>query len=134
MFPPFRFSFQRLLTVSFFSSFSSSSSSLHILHNSFFFLSTKTSLSFLFSHSLTLSNSKTPSFSHFLSKLSSSLPTAPKTKKTSYILSSDAFHLTHLSEATRLIGPPLLTYRPENHIPMAESVSFQTFSHFQFSL
>ena len=34
----------------------------------------------------------------------------------------------------RLVGPPPLTYCLENHIHMAESVSFQTFSHFQVFL
>ena len=52
---------------------------------------------------------------------------APKAKKSSYILSSNAFHLTCWSEATRLVGPPPLTYRPENHIPICEFVSFFNF-------
>ena len=34
----------------------------------------------------------------------------------------------------RLVGPPPLTYWPENHIPMGEFVSFFIFSHFQVSL
>ena len=52
---------------------------------------------------------------------------APKAKKSSYILSVDAFHLTHWSGAMRLVGPPPLTYLPKNHIPMGESVSFSFF-------
>ena len=59
---------------------------------------------------------------------------APNAKKTSYILSSDAFLLTHWSGAMRLTKSPSLTHRPENHIPIAESVSFSKFSHFQVSL
>ena len=67
VFPPFYFFLQWLPKISFTSSFSSSSSSLHILYNSFFF-SIQKPLSPLFSsHFLTLSNSQTPSFSHFLS-------------------------------------------------------------------
>ena len=93
-----------------------------------FFLSTKTSLS---SHFLTLPFSQTLLFPHFLS--SSSLM-APKAKKTSYVLSSNAFHLTYWNGAKRLMGPSLLTYRLENQIPMAEFVSFQTFSHFHFDV
>ena len=49
---------------------------------------------------------------------------APKAKKTSYVLSSNAFHIIRWSEATRLVGPPPLTYWPKNHIPIRESVSF----------
>ena len=30
----------------------------------------------------------------------------------------------------RLMVSPPLTYRPKNHIPMAESISFSNFSHF----
>ena len=87
------------------------------------------------SHHLILSYSfKTPSFSHFLSRLSSSPSTAPKAKKTSYVLSSYAFLLTHWSEVVRLTESPSLTHRLENHIPMAESISFSNFSHFQVSL
>ena len=125
MFLPLHFS-QRLPTVSFSLSFSSSSSSLHILHNSstspFFLYKNFPLLSFpyiiWFSHYL-----KTPLFSHFLSRLSSSLSMAPKAKKTSYILSSDAFLLTRWSGAMRLMEFPSLTHRLENHIPTAESVS-----------
>ena len=74
MFPPLHFS-QQLLTVSFSSSFSSSPSSLHILHNSSTspFFSTKTSL---FSRFLTSSDSP------ILSKLPHSL-----------IFSLDSLHL-----------------------------------------
>ena len=34
----------------------------------------------------------------------------------------------------RLMGPPPLTYQPENHIPMDESISFQFFLILSFSL
>ena len=61
---------------------------------------------------------------------------APKASKSFYVLSFDAFHLTRWEGGggMRLMGPPPLTYRLENHIPMAESVSFQTFLIFQVSL
>ena len=86
------------------------------------------------SHHLILSHSlKTPSFSHFLSRLSSSPSMAPKAKKTSYVLSSYAFLLTCWSGAVRLTESPSLTYWPKNHIPMVEFVSFSNFSHFQVS-
>ena len=52
---------------------------------------------------------------------------APKAKKSSYIQSFDAFHLTCWNGAMRLVGPSSLTYWPENHIPMSESVSFFIF-------
>ena len=87
-------------------------------------------LFFTFSDSLILSNSLVLLFS----KLSSSSLMAPKAKKTSYVISFNAFRLTCWSGAMRLVGPPPLTYCLENHIPMAESVSFQTFSHFQVFL
>ena len=99
------------------------------------FLSTKTSLHPFFSSlldSLILSNFLSFSLSPFLS---SSSPMVPKAKKSSYVLSVDAFHLTRWSGATRLVEPPPLTYRPENHILMGESVSFSFFfSHFQVPL
>jgi len=117
---------QRLPTISFLLLHS-----LHLLHLFIFFttplsfLSTKASLpSFFSSHLLILSFSQTLSFSLFLS---SSPSIAPKAKKSSYVLSSYAFHLIHWSGATRLVGPPPLTYQPENHIPMGESVSFSFF-------
>ena len=115
---------------------------LHCLHLPHLFTFSITLLSFFskkkhptplfFSHPLTPPFPQTPSFTHLLS---SSSPMAPKAKKSSYILSSDAFHLTRWSGAMRLIGLPPLTYRSENHIPMAESISFQKiFSFSSFSM
>ena len=111
------FSFSPMVTNHFFSSFL-----LHSLH-----------LPHLFSlHPLILSNSSIFSFSLFLS---SSSPMAPKAKKSFYVLFADAFHLTRWIGTTRLVGPPPLTYRLENHIPMGEFVSFSFFfSHFQVPL
>ena len=135
MFLPLHFS-QRLPTISFLF--------LHSLHPphlfTFFitplsYLSTKTTLPSFFSSlldSLILLNPLIFSFSLILSSFS---PMAPKAKKSSYILSFDAFHLTPWSGAMRLVGLPPLTYQPENHIPIGESVSFFIFfSHFQVSL
>ena len=103
------FSFSPMVTNHFFSSFL-----LHSLH-----------VPHLFSlHPLILSNSSIFSFSLFLS---SSSPMAPKAKKSSYVLFANAFHLTCWSRATRFVGPPPLTYRPKNHIPLGESVSFSFF-------
>ena len=136
MFPPFHFS-QRLPTVSFSSSFFSSPSSLHIIHNSSFFFSfslQKPPSPLSFSHFLTLSFSLNPLTFSFSLILSSSSPMASKAKKSSYVLSSNAFHLTRWSGAMRLVGSLPLIYYPENHIPIAEFVIFQFFSHFQVSL
>ena len=56
----------------------------------------------------------------------------PRSPSTSFPL--NAFHLTRWSGVVRLMGSPPLTYRPKNHISMAESVSFSTFLIFQVSL
>ena len=113
----------------FFFSFSLSPSPLHILHNSTLFsLYKNLSPLFLFLTPFDSLISQTLSFSLLLSSSSSM---AHKAKKSSYVLSSNAFHLTRWSGATRLMGPPPLTYQPENHIPMGKSVSFSFFSHFQ---
>ena len=116
----------------FFSSFSLFSSSLHLLHNSSLFsLYKNLPLLFLFlivSDSPILSNFLISLFSLFLS---SSPSMAPNAKKSSHVLSANAFRLTRWSGAMRLVGPPPLTYQPENHIPMGKSVSFSFFSHFQ---
>ena len=112
--------------------------SLHLPHpftffiTPFSFLSTKTSLSPFFSiHLLTSSFFQTLSFPHFLFP-SSSPPMVAKAKKSSHALANDAFRLTHWSGATRLVGPPPLIYRIENHIPASESVSFSFFLIFNF--
>ena len=117
--------------------------SLHLPHLLTFFITLQLPFFFLyknfhllsFPHIIWFSSSfKAPSFSHSLSRLSSSPQMAPKAKKTSYVLFSDTFFLIHWSGAVRLMKPPSLTYRPENHIPIAEFVSFSNFSHFQVSL
>ena len=122
----FIFFLQRLPTVSFSSSFSPSPLSLHILHNSSFFFFTKTSLSSLF---LSLSDS------HFL-KLLHLLQwhPRPRSPSTSFLLMHSTSPVGKGGGGMRLMGPPPLTYWLENHIPMAESVSFQTFLIFQVSL
>ena len=129
------FSFSPMVPSHFFSSLLLHS--LHLPHLFIFlitplsFFSTKTYFPSLFSSlpdSLIFLNSLFFSFSPFLS---SSSPMAPKAKKSSYVLSVDAFHLTHWSGATRLVGPLPLTYWPENHIPMGESASYSFFPHFQ---
>ena len=77
------------------------------------FFPTKTSFSLFLTPSGSL---KTLSFSHFLSSLSSSPLMAPKAKKSSYILSSNAFQLTCWSGVVRLMGPPPLIYQlKESH-------------------
>lgn len=62
---------------------------------------------------------------------------APKSKKTSYVLSSDAFNLKFWSEAVRLNESPLLTYRLQDHLLEGAKmglVSFSNFTHFQVFL
>ena len=75
----------------------------------------------------------------FSLKLSASLhflisSMAPKSKKTSHMLSSNAFNFTCWSGAVRLMEPPLLTYRPENQSSFGKCPSqigeFSNFSHF----
>ena len=114
------------------SSLSSSPSHLHILHNSSLFSLYKNLSSFFSSlpDSLILSNSL---IFPFLPFFSSSSQMAPKAKKSSYILSADAFHFTRWNGATRLVGPLPLTYWPENHIPIGESISFSFFFLFSSS-
>ena len=112
--------------------------SLHLPHlftffiTPFFFFSLQKPPPLFSSHLLILLFSQSPSFSHFLSKLSPSFPMAAKAKKSSYIISFDVFYLTRWSGAMKLMGPLPLTYRPENHIPMAESINFQFFLIFKF--
>ena len=127
---------------SFSSYFSSSSSSLHILSNS------PTSIFSFYKYSLLLSHffSQTDSsLSKFLIQNSLPLPNsliffmAPKskTKKTSYMFSSDAFNLTCWNEVVRLNESPPLTYKPQDHLSEGArvgSISFSNFSHFLFFL
>ena len=59
--------------------------------------------------------------------------TPPKSKKTLYLLLSDAFNLTHWNGEIRLTKSPLLTYRPQDHLSedaRAVLVSFSNFSRF----
>ena len=116
--------------------------SLHLPQLFTFFLTLQLPLSLLyktfplfpFPHTIWLSHSlKTPLFSHFLSRFSSSPSMASKAKKTSYVLSSDVFLFTCWSGAVWLMEPPSLTYRLENCIPMAEFVSFFRLFSFQVS-
>ena len=110
------------------SSFSSSPSPLHFLHNASLFSHYKLLPPFFLfltpSDSLIPSNSLIFSFSPILPSPS---PVVLKAKKSFYVLSSDVFHLTLWSGALRLVGPSPLTYRPQNHIPMGESISFSFF-------
>ena len=58
---------------------------------------------------------------------------APKSKKTSYVLSSDAFNLIHWNGVVRLNESLPMTYRPQDHLlegARTGSVSFSKFSHF----
>ena len=122
----------------FFFSFSSSSSSLHILSNS------PTSISSLqkppFSYSFSQSDS---SFSISLTWNSIPFPTSPifsmasksKTKKTSYVLFCDAFNLTRRNRVVRLNESPPLTYRSQDHLlanARAGLVRFSNFLIFEF--
>jgi len=71
--------------------------------------------------------------SQFLSQTLSSPSMAPKSKKSSYVLSTDAFHLTHWNGAVRLTTTFSLTYRLQQHLSegaRVRSVSFSNFSHF----
>ena len=123
---------------SFSSYFSSSSSSLHILSNSptsIFSLYKTPYFSLTSSHNLILLK-----YSHL--KLSSSpssliFSMAPKSKKTFYVFSNDAFNLTCWNEVVRLNESPPLTYKPQDHLSEGArvgSISFSNFSHFLFFL
>ena len=62
---------------------------------------------------------------------------APKSKKTSYVLSSNTFNLTRWSRAIRLLEPPSLIYQPKDHLlanAQAKLVSFSFFFSFSFDL
>ena len=125
MFPPFHL-FSPTVTNHFFFSFSLSS--------------------FISSHSLTLSTkafflSLSPSqsdlrlllHSQLLSQALSSPSMTPKSKKSSYILSTDAFPLTHWNGVVRLTTTSTLTYRSQQHLSegtRARSISFSNFSRF----
>ena len=54
--------------------------------------------------------------SQLLSQTLSSLSMAPKSKKSSYILSTDAFHLTHWNGVVRLAEALPLTYKLQQHL------------------
>ena len=72
-----------------------------------------------------------------LSQTLSFPPMAPKTKKPSYLITSDVFNLTHQVRATRLNESPPLLYKPNDHLSdnaRARLVSFSNFSHFQVLL
>ena len=61
---------------------------------------------------------------------------APKSKKTFYVLSSNAFNLTRKSEAVTLMEPLPLTYWSEDHLStnaLARLVSFSFFLNFLWS-
>ena len=86
--------------------------SLHLPHLFIFSLtpSTKTlCLSFIPSQS----NSHLFLQSHILSQTLSSPSIAPKSKKSSYILSTDALHLTRWNGVIRLAEDPPLTYKSQ---------------------
>ena len=108
----FIFFLQRLPTISFF----------HSLH-----------LPPLFIFLLTLST-KTSCLSLIPSQSDPHPLMAPKSKKSSYILSTDAFHPTHQNGVVRLTTAPPLTYRSQQHLSKgarARLVSFIIF--FPFS-
>ena len=117
----FIFFLQRLPTVSFSSSFSPSPLSLHILHNSSFFLFTKTSLSSLF---LSLSDS------HFL-KLLHLLQWHPRPRSP-----STSFLLMHSTSPVGKGGGEEIDGASTINIPAREShpygwiCNFSNFSHF----
>ena len=54
--------------------------------------------------------------SPILSQTLSSPSIAPKSKKSSYILSTNAFHLTHWNRVVRLTKASPLTYRSQQHL------------------
>ena len=128
--------FQRLPTifVFFFILFISliSSHSLQLSNFHFFFLYKTPYFSLISSHNLILlTQIFHPKLSSSLSSLIFSM--APKSKKTSYVLSSDAFNLTCWNGTVRLNESPLLTYRPQDHLlegTRTGLVSFSNFSHF----
>ena len=136
MFPPFHFS----PTVSFlFPSlhlphifiFSLTLQLLLSLYRSFYPFSLPFTIWLLLFHILSFFLKLSPSLSFLISSM------APKSKKTSYMLSSDAFNLTAWSGVVRLMEP-LPIYRLEDHLSANARnrlVSFSFFfSHFQVSL
>ena len=92
--------------------------------------STKALASLSFLHNLTLISFFNLNFSLKFSHL---LQWNPKSRKSSYVLSTDVFHLTRWNGAVRLTAAPSLTYRSQQHLlegARARSVSFSNFSHF----
>jgi len=58
----------------------------------------------------------------------------PKSKKSSYILSTDAFHLTRWNGAVRLTTAPPLTYGSQQYLSEGARAGLVNFSNFsQFS-
>ena len=112
--------------------FSSSSSSLYILFNSPTSIPLQKLSAFLsFPHNLIFSFQN-----FFLSLPNSFFSMAPKSQKSSYVLSSDVFNLTRQNAAMRLNEAPSLTHRPYDHLPKSARTglvcfsSFFSFSHF----
>ena len=134
MFSPLHFS--PMVTNCFFSFHS-----LHLSHLFIFsptpqlpsFLSTKLLTSLLLPSTIWLLSPKSPHLK--LSPRPSSLifSMVPNSKKTSYMISSNAFNLTHWNWAVRLNESLSLTYRPQDHLLKGVRiglVSFSKFSHF----
>ena len=100
----------------FFFSLFSSLSSLHILYlfnfSSFFFCTKASTLSLSFPSQI-YSNLLQ---SQLLSQTLSSPTMAPKSRKSSYVLSTDIIHLTHWNGVVRLTAAPTLSYRSQQHI------------------
>ena len=131
--PASSFFFQRLPTIFFSFSFSSSPSSLHILYLfnfCSFFSSTK---AFAFSLISSQSDFHFLLQSQLFSQTLSSPSMAPKSRKISNVLSTDVFYLTRWNGVVRLTATPHLTYRSQQHNlegARTGSVSFSHFSHF----
>ena len=119
------------LFILFISLVSSYSLTLQLL---FFFFPTKAStLSLIPSQS----NFHLLLHSQLLSQTLSSPSMAPKSSKSSYILSTDILHLTCWNGAVRLMTTPHLNYRSQQHISKGArigSVSFPNCSYFQVFL
>ena len=99
----------------------------------FIFSLTPSTKTFCLSFIPSQSNSHIFLQSHLLSQTLSSPSMAPKSKKSSYILSIDAFHLTCWNGAVRLTMAPSLTYRSQQHLSESvrtESASFSNFSYY----
>ena len=106
---------------------------LNLPHLFTIFITLQLPSSLFSSHHLILPFLKTPSFSYFFSLDSLHLfQWHPRPRRLPTSFPPMHFSLPRWSGAIRLMEFPSLTHRPENHIPMAESINFQFFLIFKF--